>query len=249
MDAKATSLYTAILITSVILGIIIIYFVVSIIRQQRRNLQLHRKNILSEITAMEKERSRIAADLHDELGPLLSAVKMKINSFELNDAEDKVQIDKTNEHIDNMLQRMREISFDLMPSTLLRKGLIIAIKEFVDYVNKDGKLHIELTTQEHYALQEQSSVHLYRIIQEVIHNTLKHSKASELSISISSSRNNLIIKTKDNGIGFDKEELKHNSGFGLRNLVSRTDIMGGVLYLETHKNQGTAYTFEIPIAS
>ena len=92
MDAKETSFYTAVLIVSIILGIIIGYFIVSIIRQQRRNIALYRQSVLAEITAMEKERARIAADLHDELGPMLSAIKLKINSFELSDSDDVVQV-------------------------------------------------------------------------------------------------------------------------------------------------------------
>ena len=77
MDAKETSLYIAILIVSLTVGTIIIFFIISIIRQQRRNLALYRQSVLAEITAMEKERARIAADLHDELGPMLSAIELR----------------------------------------------------------------------------------------------------------------------------------------------------------------------------
>ncbi len=80
MDPKETTLYTAILITGLVMGITVIYFVVSIKRQHQRNLYLSRLNILAEIAAMEKERSRIAGDLHDDLGPVLSAVKFYIDT-------------------------------------------------------------------------------------------------------------------------------------------------------------------------
>src|SRR5690349_8916044 len=138
MDAKETSFFTAVLIVSIIIGVIIIYFITSIIRQQRRNIDLYRQSVLAEITAMEKERARIAADLHDELGPMLSAIKLKINSFELTDADDLIQVDKTNAHIDGLIKRMREISYDLIPNTLIRKGLVVALKEFIDYTNRDN---------------------------------------------------------------------------------------------------------------
>lgn len=248
MDAQETSLYTAILIASIIIGIIIIYFVVSIITQQRRNLELHKRNILTEITALEKERARIAADLHDELGPLLSAVKMKINSFELADEDDQEEIAKTNQHIDSMVKRVREISFDLMPSALIRKGLIVAIKEFADYIMKSHALHIEVRATESLSLPEQKAVNLYRIIQEVIHNTLKHAKASQLVIDLHTEKNKLVLKMQDDGIGFNPDALDKNTGLGLRSLLSRTEIMNGTMYLDTKKGDGTSFTFEIPLA-
>src|SRR5688572_3232731 len=100
MDAKETSLYTAILIVSIVVAVMIIFFIASLIRQQRKNLELYRQNVLAEITAMEKERARIAADIHDELGPMLSAIKLRIGSFDLVDADDKREAEKTNGHID-----------------------------------------------------------------------------------------------------------------------------------------------------
>jgi signal transduction histidine kinase len=248
MDAQETSLYTAILIASIIIGVIIIYFVVSIISQQRKNLELHKRNILTEITALEKERARIAADLHDELGPLLSAVKMKINSFELADEEDQAEIAKTNQHIDSMVKRVREISFDLMPSALIRKGLIVAIKEFADYIMKSHALQIEIRATEPLNLPEQKAVSLYRIIQEVIHNTLKHAKASQLAIELHKEKNKLVLKTQDDGIGFNPDALGANTGLGLRSLLSRTEIMNGTMYLDSKAGDGTSFTFEIPLA-
>lgn len=247
MDAQETSLYTAILIASIIIGIIIIYFVVSIIMQQRKNLELHKRNILTEITALEKERARIAADLHDELGPLLSAVKMKINSFELADEEDQVEIAKTNQHIDSMIKRVREISFDLMPSALIRKGLLVAVREFVDYVMKSNALQIAVQAPERLDLPEQKAVNLYRIIQEVIHNTVKHAHATRLAIELRTEKNKLVLKTQDNGTGFNPDALGENTGLGLRSLLSRTEIMNGTMYLDSKKGEGTTITFEIPL--
>ena len=248
MDAKESSLYTSILITAVVLGSILIYFFISIIRQQRRNVQMHKKYILGEITQIEKERARIAADLHDELGPLLSAVKMKINSFDLSDREDKIQIEKTNDHIDDVLKRIREISFDLMPNSLLRKGLSPAVKEFVDYLNNNTKIKFYCAFENDLKLSEQNSVNLYRIIQEIIHNTIKHSGATELHIELKIIKNNIHVAIADNGVGFDYEaESKDAIGFGLRSLLRRTEIMGGQMFLESKKDLGTTYTFEIPM--
>src|SRR4051812_32031607 len=117
MDAKETSFYTAVLIVSIVLGVIITYFIIAIIRQHRRSLNLYKKSIYTEITTLEKERTRMAADLHDEVGPVLSAVKLRLNSLDISNPEDQGEVQKTNEQIDRLLSRMREISFDLMPNS------------------------------------------------------------------------------------------------------------------------------------
>src|SRR6187399_2256305 len=205
MDAKETSLYTAILIVSIIIATIIIFFIISIIRQQRKNVELYRKNVLAEITAMEKERARIAADLHDELGPMLSAIKLKIGSFELTDEDDKREAKKTDGHIDALMKRMREISYDLIPNTLIRKGLVIALKQFTDFINESDGLKINFETSGNISPDQNKSIHIYRIAQEVINNTIRHSGAKFLNIKLKQEKTMLFLSTSDDGIGYDHQ--------------------------------------------
>src|SRR3984957_10277748 len=118
-------LYTTVLV-SMIIAIIIIYFFVSIIRYHRRYMKLQREKIFAEITIRENERKRIAGDLHDSLGPLLSAVKLNISSVDIETPADKDILDKTAGYLDEIIGSMRRISHDLLPNTLERKGLIEA---------------------------------------------------------------------------------------------------------------------------
>src|SRR5690348_10038568 len=172
MDAKEASFYTGVLIVCGVVGVIIIYFIVSIIRQQRRSVRLYKQSLLTEITTLEKERSRMASDLHDEVGPILAAVKLRINSFDIHNKTDQEEVEKTNEQIDNLLKRMREISFDLMPTALTRKGLTAALSEFIEYCSKSSILQINFQFTDIQLTQPQA-INLYRIIQELIHNTIK----------------------------------------------------------------------------
>lgn len=189
----------------------------------------------------------MAHDLHDELGPVLSAVKMKINSFDLTDKEDKIQVEKTNQHLDDVLRRIREISFNLMPNSLLRKGLAPAVKEFVEYLNNNTKTTFSFKA-ENLKLEEQTAVNIYRIIQEIVHNTIKYADATTLKMELKKSKNNIVLLIKDNGIGFDyKKESDENIGFGLKSLLRRTEIMNGKMYIESAIGKGTEYTFEIPL--
>src|SRR5688572_19754084 len=164
MDPQQTKIYIAILITAIVVGVLIIYFIISLLRHQRRNLELHKKNILAEIAALEQDRSRIAADLHDEIGPMLAAIKLNINGFDLHHPDDMEQIATTNKRIDTLIKRLREISFDLMPNALVRKGLVMGLKELIKYVNKDQRLTFNFTHPDTLEIDQNMSINIYRIV-------------------------------------------------------------------------------------
>lgn len=247
MDSPEAKILTAVLIACVIVGFIIVYFVVSLIRQQRRTLQLNRQNVLSEIAMLEKDRVRMAADLHDELGPLLSQIKFRVNSLEPVDEDDREQRDLSSHQIDEVIERVRGIARNLMPGSLVRKGLRPALEETAAGFSKNTPLQVKLeflTTRE---VQEDRSINIYRVIQEIAHNTLRHANASQLLIRIWEEAGKLTILCEDNGKGFDFEAmLKENRGLGLRNLKSRIEIMGGRFNVLSKADKGTQYLFQIP---
>jgi signal transduction histidine kinase len=247
MDTNETKIYTAILISAAILGILLVFFIITIIRHQRINLILQKEKIQAEINTLENERKRIASDLHDDLGPLLSAVKLQINNVDLENREDQELIEKASGHIDNILSRIREIANNLMPQTLIRKGVIAAIKEFIDNLHSADPFKINFICREPIVLENENGIHLYRIVQEIVHNSMKHSRATELTIEIRKSYNKLLILLADDGIGFDyKNVVKSSLGLGLKNLLSRVETMKGNLYIDTSPGKGTHYTIEIP---
>jgi two-component system, NarL family, sensor kinase len=246
MDEKEARFYTAILIVCAVVGVIIAYFIVSIIRQQRRTVRLYKQSLLTEITTLEKERSRMASDLHDEVGPLLSAIKLRIGSLDIHGEEDEEEVRKTETQIDTLIKRMREISFDLMPTSLTRKGLAAALNEFIEYCSKSNVLKISFKYVD-IQLTQLQSINLYRIVQEIIHNTIKHAEALELLIELKKEKNKIVLATKDNGKGFDYEEKSGEAkGLGLQNLLRRSEIIGGKMFFESKKGKGTTYIFEIP---
>jgi signal transduction histidine kinase len=248
MDAHETSVFTAVLISSIILATVFIYFIITIVRYQRHNQKLYKSKILAEITTLENERARIASDLHDELGPILSAVKFKINSLDIHSPDDQLILDKSNKNIDEIIRRMREISNDLLPNILIRKGLITAMEESVEDFKNSNKLEIKFTYQSAPDIPKEKEINIYRILQEIIHNTIKHAEATELRIELKPGKQQLVILTEDNGKGFDYiQHSKENTGLGLRNLLSRTEVLGGNMYIESGLGKGTKYTFELPL--
>lgn len=247
MDPQEAKLYQSLLIVVGVVGIILLYFIFTIIRYQRRGLRLHKEKIQAEIDTLEKERRRIASDLHDELGPLLSAVKLQINNLETNLPEDQALIRKSSFYIDNIISKLREISNNLMPNTLLRKGLKKAIEELVDTTRHLYKIEIHFTCAQELNLNQDKEINIFRIIQEIIHNTIKHADATCLIIRMTAENNVLLVITADNGKGFDYFiKSRENTGLGLRNLQSRAEVLGGELSCVAETGKGTMYTFEIP---
>ncbi len=248
MYTQEKEYYQLILIVSVAIGLILLYLIITAVSYHRKSLRMHKDKIKAEIDTLENERRRIAADLHDELGPLLSAVKLQINNIETTSEEDTVLINKSSQHLDSIIQKLREISNNLMPNTLLRKGLKTAIEELSDNYKKLNKCNIKFTCKEDIRLDEYKEVNLYRIVQEVIHNTIKHSGASLLQIRLSKEHNHVLLATSDNGKGFNYfSQNKNLKGLGLRNLQSRTEVMGGELTCNSSAGKGVTYIFDIPL--
>lgn len=247
MHTSEEQFYTAVIVAAIALGIIIIVFVVTMIRHQRRNAWLYKMRIRAEITTLEKERKRIATDLHDELGPILSAVRIQINHLNLPNEEDKKILNFANKHIDDILAKTREISYNLLPNTLVRKGLVKAVQEYISKLRETHTLIISFEGTD-VSLPIDTSVNIYRIIQEIIHNTIKHADALQLTISLQRNNGKLVLTTSDDGKGFDYDKKRESSeGLGLVNLQSRAEILNAKFNFRSIPGYGTQYVIEIPL--
>ena len=243
---QAQILYITV-IFSVLITVIIIYFFVSIIRYHRRYVKLQRERILAEITIQENERKRIATDLHDSLGPLLSAVKLNINSIDIQPADQNI-LDKAGKSLDEIIGSMRQISYDLLPNTLERKGLAEAVKDFVGHLPQTKSINIQIYIVKNIQVPKEKEIHVFRMLQEIIHNTIKHAEAKNLQIGLSEEDNFLLVLAKDDGKGFDFEKEKQRSGgLGLKSLESRCEILNGIISIESKPGFGTNYFVKIPM--
>ena len=229
--------------------IVTICFFASIIRYHRRYMRVQREKILAEITMRENERKQIAGDLYDGLGPLLSAVKLNISSVETESSSDKDLLEKTGGYLDEIIGSVRRISHDLLPNTLERKGLLDAIRELINQVRYRQSVNIQLYVVREFRLPKEKEIHMFRMIQEIVLNTIKHADANNLQIGFSEEEGHLLCLTKDDGRGFDKEKvLAGSAGLGLRSLQSRCEILNGVLTLDSMPGGGTNYFISIPMA-
>ena len=248
MHANEEKIYVAVLISLSILAFFIFFFVISIIKHQKRKLISHEEKMRDEIILLEKERARLSSDLHDELSPMLSAIKLQLECLEPIEEEDKALLEKTGKYIDHTIQKVREISNAVMPYSLQRNGLEAALGEYMNMINQIGKVTVELHNQLPATIEDKDlQVHLYRIIQEIVNNAVKHAEANYIAVGLAKEKDKLVIDIKDDGKGFDDEQVaKYGKGLGLRNIMARVDILKGTVYLETAKNKGTHYSIEIP---
>lgn len=247
MFTESKELFKIVLFGASIIAALIFYFIFSITRRQREVMKWKQAQLAAEITTLENERKRIAGDLHDELGPILSAVKLQVNHLEPDDETEKIVLQKSTIQIDEVIKRFREISYDLLPNTLVRKGLIKATEEFIGRMTNVHKLQI-IFKSEDIRLETNKEINIYRILQEIIHNAIKHARATLLTIDIEKKNQRLYINTKDDGIGFNYEGMKAtDGGLGLLNLQSRVEVLNGELKINTQTGKGVIFLIEIPL--
>ena len=192
------------------------------------------------IEAEEKERSRIAQELHDGLGQLLSTARLNVAGLEDSVAkEDKAGVDRSLKIIDEACVEVRSISHNLMPSALIRLGLIPAINEVVNNVNSAKSIKIDFTTNVDSSLGKSFDITIYRVVQEILNNMIRHAKASEINLDIQKNDDDLKIRIQDNGVGFNTDELKDSKGIGWKNIFSRVSMLDGDIKLESELQKGT----------
>ena len=227
------------------LSAIIIYFVASLIGQHRRITQWQQQRIKAEVETLELERKRIATNLHDEIGPMLSAIKLQINHVEPTDETDKIILQKSSRQINEVIQHFRDVSFNLLPNTLVRSGIAAATDELINRL-PDTQLMIEFVS-ENIVLKKEDEINVFRIIQEIIHNTIKHARATRLTIEIKLKPPVIVLQSADDGIGFTyTDKMKHSNGIGLLSIQSRVEILNATMQVTTAVGMGTKYLIEIP---
>lgn len=234
-----------------VLTLLVIFFIITLLRNQKLKVNLERDQTLKDIQLLENERARIAADLHDDLGSLISAIKLNLECLNtINHPENDVIIEKTALYIDSTMQKIRDISNDLMPKILEQNGLIPAVTDFINMLDAKSKAKIKLINNisNESSISKEVKTHIFRIIQELLNNAVKHANASEINLLLTLINNIIKIKINDNGVGFNEQsEISKMKSNGLRNILRRTQLMDGKLFLDTGINEGTDFTIEIPL--
>lgn len=192
-------------------------------------------------TGQEKERRRIASDLHDSLGGLLYAL-----NFQLTQAKDFPFFQKTNELLKEAIQENRRISENLVPPTLDRMGLVPAVKEWIASFEERFSIMVDIEIFDmNQQLSSEIRLHVFRIIQELMNNVGKHAQADEAILTLKKENNYLIIMVEDNGVGFDLNKVPYTF---LKTVESRVEILNGTMNVESKINRGSTVMVKISLS-
>lgn len=198
------------------------------------------------IDGEESERIRIARDLHDGIGSRLSSLKMQLNQmqFAVNQEENLKAISNS---LSISINELRHTAFNLVPETLLKLGLELALKDLC-YSMNNNNVSIEFSPNEiQDSILETNQISIFRIVQETINNSLKHSNCSEIIVDCSQNGNLFLITVEDNGIGFNTNEMENFKGLGLKNINNRVELLNGNLDIKSTINNGTIINIELQI--
>ena len=223
-----------------------------IARQKIRQLEEEKKLMAAKllVEGQEKERKRIARELHDGLGVLLSATRMQFTSIIDKSPENRPLIEKASRLLEEASRDVRKISHNMMPGLLTKLGFYEAVEDLIENIGDTAEISATCDiTGEQERLPENKEIMLYRIVQEIVNNTLKHAQAKEISLKISISPGKLIINYSDDGKGFDAEKilLSEEGAFGLKSLQSRVGFLNGAMNIESSPGKGTRYYIEVPV--
>lgn len=195
------------------------------------------------INVEEAERKRVARDLHDSIGSKLSALKIIFaNTQNKNDYNDS----RINTILETSIAELRQISYNLVPESLLKLGLEKALGDLCFTLRSDT-VSIEFHSYEiDNSMPLTTQTNIFRIVQELLNNALKHSKATQILVSCSQNGNRFYISIEDNGVGFDISGVEENQGLGIKNIKSRIELLHGSLDCESSSG-GTSYNIELDV--
>ena len=242
---------------SIILTIIVFLLFYFLYQNNKLKQKIKRKDtkqkilldiINSGIDSQEAEHKKIASFLHDNINSLLSSAGLHLNTFTAQNNIKSDEIQKAKTILSEAHELLRDMSHDLVPSLLVRFGLIYSLEDLCEK-NSNSAIEFEFSssvpTSRRYA--EKFEMKIYFIVSELFSNITKHSNAQKAKLTLNEKGNQLILRIHDDGIGFKTQKLKDAEGFGLNRIRARIKKYKGSLSIVSKENQGTKIKIQIPL--
>jgi signal transduction histidine kinase len=247
-DAQALN---ALIFSSIFIITLTVFIMISIYRSQQKVIKLRDELLKSEIKILERERKNIGENLHDDLGPMLSYAKMMLNHIQPKSEEEIQSIKKAEETLVQCISSVRQISYQLVPPSLENSDFNMSIQNFLEKITSAASIRYSFSSNyESRTLTPDFEVNVFRIIQELVNNSIKHAQCSIISLDLMKKNKNLYLNYTDNGRGLDESnQTGGKKGLGFSNIKSRTQVMGGKLSIRTENNNGFICNIVIPIDS
>lgn len=217
---------------------------------RERDLLLRETEMQAEIRMQEEERKRFARDLHDGMGQLISTLKLTVARLKAQHGDPYAEkiVKESDGLLNEMHTEIRNIAFNLMPSTLIEAGLGAGIREFAERLNQTQGIHVDTDLHLHAALDEKEEIALYRIVQEWVNNVVKYADASHVLIQVVADARELSIVVEDNGRGFDIAKLSSGKGNGWRNILLRCKGIHASIDVDSLEGRpGTTFVLEMQL--
>ncbi len=265
MSAKNQEIYVIILI-AIALALLLVGFIVTMLflyqrRQHRQEQQLTRMKdqyqqelLRSQLEIQETTFKTIAQELHDNIGQVLSVVKLSLSILPLSREHEAYEsVQNSRQMLNKVIADMGDLTRSLHTDRITQIGLVEAIRFDLDSLRRTGLLQVELSVEgDEHPLEDQRSIFLFRMFQEMLNNILKHSKASRVNISIIYTIDNkFVLKVEDNGVGFDvhkkQTQASSSSGIGLKSMTSRASLIGAQISVRSQPGKGTTIQVELPL--
>jgi signal transduction histidine kinase/tetratricopeptide (TPR) repeat protein len=220
---------------------------INVLRKEEE-ARFQQKIFLETLNAEDKERQRIAMELHDGLGQLLSAALLNIRAISGGGGQEynHASIENAEKAIKMCIDEMRHTAHNLMPSTLVRKGLIRAIEETIHTINSSEKLKVSLhfnEVPENLSLQVKHTI--FRVVQETINNIIKHGNATQIDIGLHSQQDKFIVEIRDNGKNYELKPNTETGGIGLRSIITRITFLKGKLNFSKKGENENVFSLEL----
>lgn len=264
LKAKEEQAFIKNIIIISVIGLIILLCIVAFLFYHKKQVEQQAKldaeianqkeiRTKSILEAEEKERRRIAQDLHDGVGQLLSAAKLNLSNLEskikVETEDQKVAMQNALTLVDDSVKEVRAVSHNMMPNTLIKLGLGSAVREFITKLGNAPTLKVDLEIVGlDTRLNDQVETVLYRVIQEIVNNIIKHAKASQISMQLIRHETELNVMIEDNGIGFDTNKLDTFDGIGLKGIQTRIEFLNGSVHFDSSIGRGTTVIIDVPLA-
>ena len=258
---KQKNFYNYLLMAAVVLLIVVS---VSIYRiyQQRQKLQQQRISELETerqlaateavLRGEEQERTRLAKDLHDGLGGMLSGIKHSMQTMKGNlimTPDNAQAFERSIDMLDSSIKEMRRVAHNMMPEALVRFGLDSALRDFCNEIDQTNVIQINYQSigmEARPAIEQSMDIAVYRIVQELVNNSIKHAQARQVIVQLTHDTKSLSLTVEDDGKGFDTRVLEQAGGMGWENIKSRVAFLKGTIHLQS-EGSGTSVLIEFPV--
>jgi two-component system, NarL family, sensor kinase len=256
---KPEIVYAIVLVMAVFITILVLLFLGITAYIKKRSLHQQELNKLqaefaatllqSQLEIRELTLQHVGRELHDNLGVAASLIKINLNTINLYDLENaKLKLEATMVLTRQIIADLKQLSRNLGPDRITRAGLVKSIEQEIALINRTGEFWAEFQTEGIIpALPEDKMIILFRMVQEILHNMVKHSSAKLLLINLQGMEKSLILNLSDNGTGFNVEEKLNGEGAGLQNLQNRARLVSAELSIRSSLSSGTQITINLPI--